>query len=384
MIKFAWRRNLIYPLQLIIWHLSRNIETKLISYLFNFSGSLTYTPLMFLGEFISGLLLFLYQKHFLKKKKVGSNLFSTILIYRQQTLRHPDHNIKIFFLIFCITFFDWIQFLIWTVNVPKYLYISSSIVSRLSGILAISCALFYYYILRLQIFKHQIFSLIISGICAIIVIITEFFFQDINIFLTYTDFIVVLFLAFLSQILNAVLDTAEKYLFEINYVNPFFTLMFEGIFGFFLSFIFFAFPNYLDDIKTVYNTFSAGYLVLFSFLLLLYIILSGGRNIFRVITTKLYSPTARALTDYFLNPLYLIYDFSLGNDFLKQNERNIPYFIINLIISIIISICGCVYNELLILFFCGFERDTHDQVSKRSASQSELEIVESELENDDN
>ena len=101
-------------------------------------------------------------------------------------------------------------------------------------------------------------------------------------------------------------------------------------------------------------------------------------------TTKLYSPTARALTDYFLNPLYLIYDFSLGNDFLKQNERNIPYFIINLIISIIISICGCVYNELLILFFCGFERDTHDQVSKRSASQSELEIVESELENDDN
>ena len=381
MIKFAWRRNLIYPLQLIIWHLSRNIETKLISYLFNFSGSLTYTPLMFLGEFISGLLLFVYQNRFLKKKQVQKFL-SLTLIYNQDFLSYPDSNEKIFFLIFCITFFDWIQFLIWTVNVPKYLYISSSIVSRLSGILAISCALLCYYTLRLQIFKHQIFSLIISGICAIIVIITEFFFQDINIFLTYADFIVVLFLAFLSQILNAVLDTAEKYLFEINYVNPFFTLMFEGIFGFFLSFIFFAFPNYLDDIKTVYNTFSAGYLVLFSFLLLLYIILSGGRNVFRVITTKLYSPTARALTDYFLNPLYLIYDFSLRNDFLKQNERNIPYFIINLVISIIISICGCVYNELLILFFCEFERDTHNQVSERSATQNELILINNILDDD--
>ena len=141
--------------------------------------------------------------------------------------------------------------------------------------------MFLYYILRLQIFKHQIFSLIISGICAIIVIITEFFFQEINIFLTYSNFILVLFLAVLNQILNAFLDTTEKYLFETNYINPFFTLTFEGIFGFFLSFIFFAFSNYLDDIKTVYNTFSAGYLVLFSFLLLLYIILSGGRNVFR-------------------------------------------------------------------------------------------------------
>ena len=99
-------------------------------------------------------------------------------------------------------------------------------------------------------------------------------------------------------------------------------------------------------------------------------------------TTKLYSPTARALTDYFLNPLYLIYDFSLGNDFLKQNERNLPHFIINLVISIIISICGCVYNELLILFFCEFERDTHNQVSERSATQNELILINNILDDD--
>ena len=69
MIKFALRPNLIYPLQLIIWNLLRKIETILISYLFNFSDSLVYTPLMFLGEFLSGLGIFLYQKKFLKKRR---------------------------------------------------------------------------------------------------------------------------------------------------------------------------------------------------------------------------------------------------------------------------------------------------------------------------
>ena len=69
MIKFALRRNLIYPLQLIIYNLVRKSETMLIGYLFNFSNSLFYTPLMFIGEFISGLLIYLYQKKFVKKKK---------------------------------------------------------------------------------------------------------------------------------------------------------------------------------------------------------------------------------------------------------------------------------------------------------------------------
>ena len=227
------------------------------------------------------------------------------------------------------------------------------------------------------------FSLIIITIGLIIVIITEFFFQEINIFLTYSDFIIVLVLTFLCEVLGALIDAIEKYLYEYDFFNPFYTLMYEGIFGFFMSFFYFFIPNYLEDIKIVYNNNSAGRLVLFTFLLLLYIILCGGRNVFRVITTKIYSPMARALTDYFLNPIYLTYDFSLKNDFLKQGERNIPYFIVNLILSFIISICGCVYNEFIVLLFCGLEINTHDQISKRAAFlSSELrEVNEGILEN---
>ena len=157
--------------------------------------------------------------------------------------------------------------------------------------------------------------------------------------------------------------------------------MYEGLFGFFISFLFFMIPNYLDDIRLTYNTLSIGKIILFTFLLLLYIILSGGRNVFRVVTTKIYNPMARVLTDYFLNPICLIYYFSIGADFLVDQKRNIFYFTINLILSTILSICGCIYNEFIILFFCGLERNTHEQISKRANILSEsLYSIEDDLE----
>ena len=368
LIKFALRPNLKYPFQLIIWHLLRKLETILISYLFNFGDSLVYIPLMFIGEFLSGLIFYNYQNKFFKKEKEKeSKEISDILLHNEIILSYPDSDRKIKILIAFVAYFDWIQFIIYLVTVPKYKYVSNSIVSRLSGILAISSAFFYSYVIKIKIFKHHKFSLAIIGICTIIVIITEFFFQEINIFFSYWNFVMVFLLSILSQVLNAFLDSIEKYLFEYDYVNPFYALMYEGIYGFFMTFFYFTIPDYLDDIKNVYKTYSAGELILFTFLLLLYIVLCGGRNIFRVITTKIYSPMTRGLTDYFINPIYYIYDYSLGNDFIKQGEKDFNYFLINLIISLIISFCGCVYNEFIVLFCCGLERNTHDQISIRAS-----------------
>ena len=384
-IKFALRPNLKYPFQLIIWHLLRKLETMLISYLFNFGDSLVYIPLMFIGEFLSGLIFYNYQNKFFKKEKEKeSKEISDTLLHNEIILSYPDSDRKIKILIASAAYFDWIQFIIWLVTVPKYKYVSNSIVSRLSGILAISSAFFYSYVIKIKIFKHHKFSLAIIGICTIIVIITEFFFQEINIFFSYWNFIMVFLLSILSQVLNAFLDSIEKYLFEYDYVNPFYALMYEGIYGFFMTFFYFTIPNYLDDIKKVYKTYSAGELILFTFLLLLYIVLCGGRNIFRVITTKIYSPMTRGLTDYFINPIYYIYDYSLGNDFIKQGEKDFNYFLINLIISLIISFCGCVYNEFIVLFCCGLERNTHDQISIRASEfHYELNKVNDASENND-
>jgi len=372
LIKFALSRNLIYPLQVIIWKFLRESEILLLSKLYNFENSLIFTPLMFLGEFFSGLIIYKYQKGFFLKKqqnKKDKSLIEIELIQNQPYLNLVpiDSYYKIYFLIFVSAFLDFVQFRIRTSFLNKFKSLSISFPSRLGAMTTIFGAFYYIYGLKLPLFKHQFFSLIVIAVCIVIIIVLEFIFQEINIFLSYGDLFLVLFILIIDQFLEPIIDTIEKYLFEYNFVNPFKELMFEGLFGFLLTLIYFFLPEYLKDVGEVYNNYSSGEFILFIFLLFIYVVLCGGRNIFKVITTKLYSPMARVFTDYFINPIYLIYYFTVDNDFATDSYvKSAFYFSINLILSIIISFCGCVFNEFIILFFCGLEHETHDQITKRS------------------
>ena len=87
-----------------------------------------------------------------------------------------------------------------------------------------------------------------------------------------------------------------------------------------------------------------------------------------------------AFMNYILNPFYIIFYFVSGNDFLSNGKSNYAYFIVNLIVSLVITFCSFVYNDFLILFCCGFERDTYNQVSFRSISEVELDILYNEEE----
>ena len=71
---------------------------------------------------------------------------------------------------------------------------------------------------------------------------------------------------------------------------------------------------------------------------------------------------ARSFTDYFLNPFFYIYYFIRGEDF----QNNYAYFFISEIISIAADFFSCVYNEFIIVSFCGLEYDTKDAISKRA------------------
>ena len=46
------------------------------------------------------------------------------------------------------------------------------------------------------------------------------------------------------------------------------------------------------------------------------------------------------------------------------------------------SFCGGVYNEFLILFCCGLERDTHSQVTRRSDVENELNVFYADEDHD--
>ena len=382
MIKFALRNNLKYPLELLIFNVIRDTESQLIDYFFNFD-SLIYMSLMFLGEFFFGLIIYLYQTSFLNKNKGRKSIrYKSITLITNKGNLAKDSKTKIIFLVFIAGFFDFVQFMI-SLYTPKFLYISGSLESRLGGFLTVFDALFYYYVLKLPIARHQYFSLIIIGICLILVIITEFIFQKFNIFLTYGLFALVFLLTFVVQFCSAMVDSIEKYLFEYNHLNSFLCLLLEGLFGFILSFIHGLFNNPLDDIKIFKQNNSTSDFSILILLLILYLILSGLKNSFRVTTTKIYSPMTTTFLDYILNPFYMIYHFSFGDDFLSNEYRNYAYFFINLIISIIISFFGFVFNEFIILFCCKLEKDTHQQIVKRSMVEEEiLKLYEIDMEED--
>ena len=382
MIKFALRNNLKYPLELLIFNVIRDTESQLIDYFFNFD-SLIYMSLMFLGEFFFGLIIYLYQTSFLNKNKGRKSIrYKSITLITNKGNLAIDSKTKIIFLVFIAGFFDFVQFMI-SLYTPKFLYISGSLESRLGGFLTVFDALFYYYVLKLPIARHQYFSLIIIGICLILVIITEFIFQKFNIFLTYGLFALVFLLTFVVQFCSAMVDSIEKYLFEYNHLNSFLCLLLEGLFGFILSFIHGLFNNPLDDIKIFKQNNSTSDFSILILLLILYLILSGLKNSFRVTTTKIYSPMTTTFLDYILNPFYMIYHFSFGDDFLSNEYRNYAYFFINLIISIIISFFGFVFNEFIILFCCKLEKDTHQQIVKRSMVEEEiLKLYEIDMEED--
>ena len=380
MLKFAIRRNLIYPMQYLLWTVLRDVESYLIGYFLDLNNLFIYTPLMFLGELLAGLIFYLYQKQFFSKNKIKkfSHFFTPEFIKSKQDLA-KDGKITIIFIIFSIGLYDFIQFFL-SFPISKFITISGSLEQRLRGTFTITTALFYYYILRLPIFKHQLFSLVIIGICVLIVIITEFIFQEFNIFLSYGQFIIVLVFIFLMQFFCSLEQSIEKYLFEYNQLNPFLVLMIEGIFGFIFCFIYSFFQNPFDDIIQFKNSKSTSEFSVLILGLILYVVLSGGKNIFRVVTTKIYSPMTTTFIEYIFNPFYFIYYFASGNDFKSFGKRNYVYFIINLIISFFMTIFGGVYNEFLILFCCGLERNTHSQVIKRADDEKDFNIL---LDNDE-
>ena len=370
-IKCASRPNMKYLVHLIIWSFIRDILKDIMRVLLDFNVDLIYPLLMFFGEFIFGLIIYLYQKKYFfnKNDNTTSRFMGIELISNYNSLKLRDNKYKIFSLIFFASFFDFIQFIMTIELENTFKNCSSSIDERLSGFLIIFDAIIYRYVLKLRIFRHQIFSIIIIGICLIITIATEYGFQSVNLSLTYGKFTLFIFFHCILQFFNSLLDIIEKYLFEYDYYSPFRILLLEGILGLLFSFFYCVYKNPIPDLKKYFNIQQSYKVALIIISFIIYVILSGLRNSFRVVINKIYSPMESTLSEYILNPLYLIFSLLLTKDFNSNATVKYIYFSINLFLSIIISFSACVYNEFIILFFCKLQHETYQQISFRADSK---------------
>ena len=376
MIKLALRRNLIFPFQMLLWGTLRDFMSYLISHFLEFSNSSILTLLMFIGEFLVGLIFHLLQKRYLSNKiKRNEWDFLNIRLIKQKENIVKENKTKLILIIFTLSFYDFVQFLL-SIEMFKYTNISNSLEQRFGGFFTIYIALFYYYWLKEPLLRHQIFSLIIIGICIFIIIITEIISQEIDIFLSYSQFFLALLIILFIQFLCSTIHIVEKYLFDFKNLSPFLTIMLEGLFGFIFTLIYCLFYETYTDIAKFYKINSATKFTFLIICFILYIILSGGKNLFRVVTTKIFNPVTTSFMDYILNPFFIILYFFTVNDFTMNGKKNYAYFILNLIISFVISFSGGVFNEFIILFCCKLEYDTHNQVTNRSIAESRMGSID--------
>ena len=198
-----------------------------------------------------------------------------------------------------------------------------------------------------------------------------------------------LFLIFINYFFDSFFDIIEKYLLEFDFMDPFKLIFVEGLFGFVLTCFYSFVENPFEEIKNEYKEQKLSQFFLLILSLVIYLVLCAGRNIYRVITNKIYYPITRSLTDSILDPLLITYYYIWENDFQdKTGNKNLGFFLINFFFTSFYVFFGCVYNEVLVLLCCKLGHDTHYKISRRASftekERKELNEVDgSMLENKD-
>ena len=383
-IKISTRRNLFYLSQVILYYYSRKVVLIIINNLFIFNNSLIFTILMLLGEFFAGISIHLYQKLFFEKKNTKTKYFGITLIQKEKRMNRPDNKIKITLLIFFTAVFDFTEFIIETFYLPKYKELSKTITLRFGGVIIIFSSLLCYYNLKLKILKHQFYSLILIGICSILIIIFEIIFGKKG--MSVGEYFFTYFLVLINLVFVTFTDVVEKYLLEYDFMSPFITLILESIFGLILASIYSIRDDPFKDLKRIYEESDAGHFLILLFLLFLYMAFSAGANVYKLLSNVLYSPMAKSLAGYILNPFLYIYYYINEDEFTSNGEKNFLYFFINVILAIIISFLGCVYNEFLVLSCFQLDYETYSEISLRSMTENsfyEFNELKSDVESED-
>ena len=372
MIKIYFRNNIIYLLFLTLFYLLRRSVSIIIDKMYGLDYSVIFCLIMFLGEIIGGAWTFIYQRTFLRKKESKINNMLLRFMKNKTKLNRTDKWPKIVFLIFSATFFDLVEYIIICNFLPKMAALSTTPTLRLCCVITITSTGLCISMLRFKIGRHQIFSLIVFGMCSIIIIIVEFIHKPKDVDLG--SFIISYVLVICHFLFISFTDVTERYLFDFDYLNPLQILMIEGIFGFIMTLFYGIYQDPFKEVIKIYNEIDTGKFILLIFLLFLYFVSCAGINVYKILCNVLYSPMTKSLTSYFFNSIYIIYYFIDESDFITNGERNYFYFFINLVFSVLIDFFALIYNELFVLTCCGLSKDTHEGIHQR-ASNSEIELI---------
>jgi hypothetical protein len=190
------------------------------------------------------------------------------------------------------------------------------------------------------------------------------------------------FLLIFQLILASLADCIEKYIVEANLISPFKVIIFEGFFELLFSTIISCVHiNPIDDVNKSFETHKDGTKISLIILFIIYTLLTGIVNAYKVYCNVIYSPMARSLIDYFMAPG--LNAFSFTDNKTLYNHNSIVYIVLSELLAVIIDFFGLVYNEFIILYFFDLEHETQKEISRRGSDADRLtSIMMQELEDD--
>ena len=364
MIKIRLKKNLIYLLVFYISWFLRSILSMVAQRKFPSNITFIHLYLMVIAEIVGGLIMYQYQNYSTKRQKQGVYLNVNTHKKNDAKIIIKSKKIKRLILIFFASFFDFYEVVLSSYYGPKINdKRSPTIEARLTSIQIIALTLIYINAFGFKTKRHHKASLVIISIFLLLTIILDIVHNYKNVSIGILIF--ANFLILFHNIGFCFNNCVECYLVDTDVINPFLILMLEGVFGILFAIIFSIGNDPFTNLIIEYGKSSIGLRVLLIFFLFLYFLLSIIVNVYKVYCNVIYSPMSRGLIQYLLNPFINIYYFIGEKDF----NESLSYFFISEIICLIISFFGCVYNEYIILYFCGLEKETEEVASLRAIDE---------------
>ena len=372
LIKIEIRNNLIYPVMFTITLNILNIIRILIKELIKLNLIIIYPLLLFVSTvFISLILLYRQTRKKKPKKSKKKNSFMDLtLIQTKKEMNRVDNEYKIIILYILDAYFDFIGSLrrYYLNQSLKYEDPSSkglkNVEMRIRSREIFFAAILCYFTIKIKFYKHQIISLIFIFVFLIICLVLE----SINMkYYKYDNTIVIIYLILqiIISLCRVYSDIIEKYLFEFNYVNHFKILIFKNTLEIIFSSLLF-FSNQIKSEIEEFKKLSRTQFWISISLLILFFIASGFKNIYKILTIDTYSPMVRTICDCFFDVIF----YSISE--IKDKETLKVLFFIDLICKIFILFFNLVYNEFLVLYCFGMEKNTHKGIVNRAFSSLEL------------
>ena len=309
----------------------------------------------------------------------NKKIFGIKLIYTKNEIDKSNDYCKILLLMILDGYFDLISSLrrVYYVYFIKTKLYKEQIINydiRIRSRQILFASFLWYFIFRSKFHRHHKLSLSMIFICLIILYVLETYTQ--NKYNNLIDNINIQLATGVINICRVYSDIIEKYILEFYYINPFKIIRNRAIIQLLLILIFYCFNeprkefSIFRELLPLKLEFYLSIIILF-----LYFIMSGFTSIYRIFTIKTYSPMTRTLADSILDIFFFIFCS------IEEEEVNPYYFWINIICQIIILFFNCVYNEILVLYCCELDKNTHLEIVTRSIT---IEMIDSTFDiNDD-